>query len=55
MVTAQRPIDIIARELPDFECAELVAEDIIAALEDAGWHLVWSGSPVVPPTTPLQA
>jgi hypothetical protein len=43
MVTAQKPIDIIERELPDFECPELVAEDIVTALEDAGWRLVWCG------------
>ena len=55
MVCAKKPLEIIERELPDFECPELVAEDIVTALEDAGWHLVWSGSPVVPPTAPLQA
>lgn len=43
MVIAQRPIDIIARELPDFEHPTLVAEDIITALEDAGWRFSWCG------------
>lgn len=46
VVCAQKPIDLIARELDGDEYPELVAEDIIAALEDAGWRLVWCGDVV---------
>jgi hypothetical protein len=46
VVCAQKPIDLIARELPGNECPELVAEDIIVALEDAGWRFVWCGDVV---------
>jgi hypothetical protein len=49
MVCAQKPIDLIARELPCgayIERPDIIAEDIIAALEDAGWRLVWCGEVV---------
>lgn len=41
MLTARKPIDIIAAELWDHETPEDAASDIIEALEEAGWRLVW--------------
>ena len=43
MIFARNPIDVIAESLlcaseDTFE----VSEDIIADLNDAGWHLVWA-------------
>jgi hypothetical protein len=46
VVCAQKPIDLIALELPCgayIERPDIIAEDIIAALEDAGWRFSWSG------------
>lgn len=41
MVHARRPTDIIAAELWDHDTPEDAAMDIIEALEEAGWRLVW--------------
>ena len=50
MIVAQKPADIIARELPEYELPDLVADDIIAALEDEGWYFVWAPDMEVKPT-----
>lgn len=41
MVHARKPVEIIAGELWDHEDPDAAAEDVIAALEEAGWRLVW--------------
>lgn len=44
MVTARKPIEIIREELWDHDDPETAAEDIVAALEEAGWHFVFMPS-----------
>lgn len=41
MVHALKPIDVIADELWDHEDPDSAAEDIVEALEKAGWRLVF--------------
>lgn len=41
MVTARKPVDVIAAELWDCDDPDGVAEDVVEALEEAGWRLVW--------------
>lgn len=41
MTKAQKPADIIAAELWDHDDPETAAEDVVEALEAAGWRLVW--------------
>lgn len=38
---ARKPVDIIAGELWDHEDPDAAAEDVVAALEEAGWRLVF--------------
>jgi hypothetical protein len=47
MVWSRKPIEIIAETLATAsDDVSEVSEDIIAALEDAGWRLVWCGDVV---------
>lgn len=41
MTQARKPIEIIAAELWDHDDPETAAEDVVEALEAAGWRLVW--------------
>lgn len=43
MESPEKPIDIIGGNLCECMLPEMVAETIIADLEDAGWRLVWCG------------
>lgn len=42
MTKARSPLDIIAEELWDVLFPDDAAEDVIAALEEAGWRLVFA-------------
>lgn len=37
----RKPVDIIAAELWDHDDPDEVAEDVVEALEESGWRLVW--------------
>lgn len=41
MVHARKPVEIIAGELWDHEDPDSAAEDVVTALEEAGWRLVF--------------
>lgn len=41
VVHARKPADIIAAELWDHDDPNQAADDVIEALEEAGWRLVW--------------
>jgi hypothetical protein len=41
MVHSRKPADIIRDELWDHDDPDTAAYDIVAALEDAGWHFVF--------------
>lgn len=41
VVHVRKPVEIIAGELWDHEDPDAAAEDVITALEEAGWRLVW--------------
>lgn len=41
---SRKPIEIIREELWDHDDPETASEDIVAALEDAGWHFVFMPS-----------
>lgn len=41
MTKAQKPADIIAEELWDHDDPDSAAEDIVEALEKAGWRMVF--------------
>lgn len=41
MTHARKPVDIIAAELWDHDDPDTAAEDVIEALEEAGWRLVF--------------
>jgi hypothetical protein len=38
---SRKPIEIIREELWDHDDPDTASEDIVAALEDAGWHFVF--------------
>lgn len=41
MVHARKPVDVIAAELWDCDDPDEIAEDVVEALEEAGWRLVF--------------
>lgn len=41
MTHSRKPIEIIREELWDHDDPETASEDIVAALEEAGWHFVF--------------
>lgn len=42
MTKARSPLDVIADELWDHDDPDGAAEDVLAALAEAGWHLVFA-------------
>lgn len=41
MVHVRKPVDVIAAELWDCDDPDEIAEDVVEALEEAGWRLVF--------------